>query len=240
MHLTAVLQGFTLLVLLGLPLLAVDEERLGAELGETIDRRSVYVSGGITLAVLGAVTLGVAAWQDVPLSEIGWRSDAPAAELAWGTGAAVAGLAMVGVASRIFERLGFRESPLALFLMPRSGPEKRDFLALVAVGAVCEELVYRGLALHVLAAWGGSAWMAVGVTAVSFGLAHGYQRFAGIVRATILGVLLGAPVVWTGSLVPAVAGHFAINVAIGLGGWRHLVAVPEEPEEPERPGGPPE
>ncbi|MFB6240732.1 MAG: type II CAAX prenyl endopeptidase Rce1 family protein, partial [Gemmatimonadota bacterium] len=61
------------------------------------------------------------------------------------------------------------------------------------------------------------------VVAVAFGIAHGYQRAVGVVRAGVLGVLLGLPVLFTGSLYPAVVAHFWINLAIGLGGWRTLV-----------------
>ena len=69
-------------------------------------------------------------------------------------------------------------------------------------------------------------WPAVALVSVSFGISHGYQRLIGVLRATLLGALLALPVVWTGSLFPAIVAHFWINAAIGVGGWRYL--YPEE------------
>ena len=85
-----------------------------------------------------------------------------------------------------------------------------------------EEYIYRGYLYHVLAAWFGDPWLAVAATSLSFGVSHGYQRTIGMVRATALGVLLAVPVVVTGSLFAAIAAHFWINAALGLGGWKAL------------------
>jgi membrane protease YdiL (CAAX protease family) len=68
----------------------------------------------------------------------------------------------------------------------------------------------------------GSPWPAMGLASVSFGISHGYQRLIGIVRATLLGTLLALPVVFTGSLFPAIVAHFWINAVIGIGGWKLL------------------
>jgi len=43
-----------------------------------------------------------------------------------------------------------------------------------------------------------------------------------VIRAGLLGLLLTIPVMWTGSLFPAIVAHFWINPAIGVGGWRVL------------------
>lgn len=230
MVLSLVLKAFALLLLLGLPLMAVDEESLGPEFWERARRPAVYLSGSISLALLAGLTLAVVAWQGVEARDLGWRGGDREVLLAWAAGATGVGLALVGLVSRILERLGLEESRLALFLLPRTWREKRDFVLLALVAAVCEEYVYRGFLLHAFEAWGGGMWMAGVVTSLSFGLAHGYQRLAGIVRATLLGGILAAAVAGTGSLIPAVAAHLGINVTIGLGGWRWLVAGGELPE----------
>ena len=110
---------------------------------------------------------------------------------------------------------------MSLALMPRDGAEIRSFLLMVGIAAVGEEYLFRGFSYQILAEPLG-AWPAVLVTSVSFGLSHGYQRAVGIVRATCLGVLLALPVMWTGSLFPAIVAHFWINAAIGIGGWRYF------------------
>ena len=79
---------------------------------------------------------------------------------------------------------------------------------------MCEEYVYRGFALQVLIDWTGQPWGAATLTSVSFGLAHGYQRVNGILRSAGLGMILAAPILWTGSLFPAILAHFWINAAM--------------------------
>lgn len=222
-----VVLGFTLALLVGIPLLTVDEASLEGELTGPDRRRAVYLSGTASLVLMAGLTLLVAAWRDVPAAELAWRAGPLDAALAWAVGTTVAGLASATAAAWIFERLGLRESRLALFLMPRTRSERWLFLLLALAAGVCEEYVYRGMALHAVIAWTGSPEVAVVVTAVSFGLAHGYQRLAGVVRATILGVLLAVPVLVTDSLFPAVIAHFWMNAVIGLGGWRWMISGSE-------------
>ena len=113
--------------------------------------------------------------------------------------------------------------------MPRSSREVRAFLVMVGIAAVGEEYLFRGFAWQVLSGPLG-AWPAALLTSVSFGLSHGYQRTIGVVRASVLGLLLTLPVMWTGSLFPAIVAHFWINAAIGVGGWRILYPSAETDE----------
>jgi membrane protease YdiL (CAAX protease family) len=73
-------------------------------------------------------------------------------------------------------------------------------------------------------------WPAALLTSASFGLSHGYQRALGVVRAGLLGLVLTLPVMWTGSLFPAIVAHFWINAAIGVGAWRFLYSPAETGE----------
>lgn len=227
------LQGFAVVLLVGLPALAARDVELQASGMEDAAgfRRAVYLSIALSLVVVAGLTWGVVAWQDVPSQELGWRADGLEAAALWATAATAAGLALAWGVTGAARRFGFRESTLAWLLMPREAGEKRAFLLMAGVGATCEEYVFRGFLLRGLEAWTGSVGVAVTVTAVSFGLAHGYQRLAGIVRATLLGGVLAVPVVWTGSLLPAVVAHFWINAAIGLGGWRLMAREPGDGEE---------
>lgn len=216
-------RGFVVLLLVALPLLTTGEEALEEVLDEVDDRAPLYLSAAVSLLLVAGATWAVAAWAGLAGREVGWLVGDLSAGLAAGAVAAVGGLGAVGGVSRLARRLGWEESRAVFFLLPRGRREKAWFVLLALAAAVCEEYVYRGVALHVVEAWTGAAWPAVAVTSVSFGLAHGYQRAAGVLRATLLGVLLATSVVRTGSLLPAVAAHFGINVVIGLGGWRWLV-----------------
>lgn len=219
-------------LLVALPLVATDEETVAEVFSEAGDRTALYASAGLSLALIAGVVWAVTAWAGLEADALGWRAGAPGPGLAWAAGVTVAGLASVGLATKVMRGLGLPESRAVLFLLPRDRRERWAFVALALAAGICEEYVFRGFLLHVVEAWSGDTLVAVAATSVSFGLAHGYQRAAGVVRSTLLGLLLAAPVAATGSLFPAVAAHFWINVIIGLGGWKWLApgAGPEPPE----------
>lgn len=214
---------FAAVLVAGLPVLAFRTGLKDEHLPQIEAARvSLYASAALTLGILAAGVLAMAAWQGIPAVDLGWKVTDPGPAFGWAIGITVAGLGIVWVITRIGRRVGLEESPLALALMPRTGQERNGFLLLAGAAALGEEYIYRGYLLHVLAAWIGDPWLAVVVTSLSFGVSHGYQRAIGIVRATALGVLLAVPVVLTGSLFAAVAAHFWINAALGLGGWKTL------------------
>ncbi len=220
--------SYALLLLIGLPVLAALDARRGVDLeGREVHRRALYASVALSLLVIAGLTFGVATLGGVDARAAGWRVEDARSGIVWGAGAAVAGLLAVLAVTRAARALGFEESPLAMLLMPRTAPEQRAFLLLSGVAAVCEEFLFRGFLLAVLAGWTGSPWFAAVVVSLSFGLAHGYQKLAGVIRAGTLGMLLAVPTVLTGSLFPAIVGHFWINAAVGLGGWRYLLAADE-------------
>ena len=221
----AVARGFTLFLLVGLPLMAARNSRLEEHV-EAIDaaRPALYLSAALTLLLIAGITAMVAAWQAITPEQLGWTVGQPAVELGWGLAAAAAGLGIAWLSGLIGRRAGLEESPLLRLLLPRSSTERRAFLVLAGIGAVCEEYIYRGFALHVLADWTGQQWGAAALTSISFGLAHGYQRVNGILRSAGLGMVLAVPVLWTGSLFPAILAHFWINAAMSSPASRWLLA----------------
>lgn len=75
-------------------------------------------------------------------------------------------------------------------LVPRTGQERRWFVALCVVVGVCEELVFRGFVTAWLGDLGAPGWAVVVTGSVMFGLAHVYQGWSGVVGTTLLGVFL--------------------------------------------------
>lgn len=234
---TPIALGFMLVLLVGLPILA-SRQKLGPEELKQIaaSRPAVYLSAALSLSIIALFTFGVSLWQKITPASLGWRVDDPmlAAGLALATTAA--GLAVAWGVGRMGTALGLRESPVGRTLLPQGSVERRWFVLIAALAAICEEYIYRGFLLHTLGAWTGSPWLAAVITALSFGLAHGYQRLLGITRAGLLGLLLAVPVIFTGSLFAAIVAHFWINSAIGLGGWRWLMPDPEATHRSEDPG----
>jgi membrane protease YdiL (CAAX protease family) len=95
-------------------------------------------------------------------------------------------------------------------------------LALVAIPAISEELFFRGLLLPGLTQRHG-ARVGLGVSALLFGVAHGAP--AAIVYAGIAGVVLGDLRRRTGSVLPCIALHGALN-AVPLVIPSHVVPIP--------------
>ncbi|MFW6085197.1 MAG: CPBP family intramembrane glutamic endopeptidase [Gemmatimonadota bacterium] len=222
MEFSPITLGFALALVLGLPVLATRGGVPDAQAEEIAGARTaVYASAALSLMILSAVAFGVAWWQDVPADRLGWYVGDARPAFAWAAGVAVAGFLLAGIFVRLGSLFGLEESPLTFALMPRTGKELRAFLVMVGVAAVGEEYLFRGFAWKVLAEPLGP-WPAALLTSVSFGLSHGYQRTVGVVRASALGLLLTLPVMWTGSLFPAIVAHFWINAAIGVGGWKLL------------------
>jgi uncharacterized protein len=106
---------------------------------------------------------------------------------------------------------------LALNIFPQDDVERLAFFALVATVAFCEELIYRGFVQRVLEDWSG-ALVLVGVlgSAAFFAVAHLYQGRRGLAVTFVLGAIFSVIRVWTGSLVPSLAAHFAVDLVIGL------------------------
>lgn len=228
MEFSPVMLGFAVILVLGLPVLAVRGSVGEDQLDEISDaRRAVYASAALSLLILSLIAFAVATWQGVDPSRLGWNVGDARSAFAWAAGAAVAGLAGTWVLARLGRRFRWVESPVSFALMPRGGSEIRSFLMMIGIAAVGEEYLFRGFAWNVLSEPLGP-WPAAMVTSVSFGLSHGYQRAVGVVRAGLLGLLLTLPVMWTGSLFPAIVAHFWINAAIGVGGWRILYGDRED------------
>src|SRR6266700_276454 len=118
-------------------------------------------------------------------------------------------------------------------ILPQSTVELLPYLALAITAGLCEEFLYRGFAMAVLAQIGLQAWAVVVLSSVLFGLAHSYQGRGGIVMTLLIGLLLGTSRIAYGSLVPAIFWHSAVDVVAGTAGPRYLI-----PKGPKGAGSP--
>src|SRR3954453_1959775 len=106
------------------------------------------------------------------------------------------------------------ETHATLALLPRTTRERRLFTLVGVTAGVCEDWLYRGFFLAVVAALAGGLPTAVLVLAAggAFGLAHAYQGRAGIVTTGLLGGIMAAVYLDTGSLLLPVLLHAAIDL----------------------------
>jgi len=107
-------------------------------------------------------------------------------------------------------------------LLPRSDSERRLFGAVALTAGVAEEVVYRGFGIAVLAAFGPSLpdVALIAAAGAAFGLAHAYQGWAGILTTGLLGSVMAAVYLDTGSLLVPVLLHALIDL--------RFLAVPSE------------
>jgi uncharacterized protein len=114
-----------------------------------------------------------------------------------------------------------------LALLPRTPGERRLFTLVGVTAGVCEEWLYRGFFLAVVAAVAGGApaGVLVLVAGVGFGLAHAYQGVGGVLLTGILGGVFAALYLGTGSLLLPVLLHAVVDLRFLLVPARVLPAT---------------
>jgi len=113
---------------------------------------------------------------------------------------------------------------IAQRIFPQSSVEFLPYLALAITAGLCEEFLYRGFSMAVLARAGLPVWAVVLLSSVLFGLAHLYQGRGGSVATLLVGTVLGAARIAYDSLVPVIAWHTALDLVAGVAGPRYLTA----------------
>jgi membrane protease YdiL (CAAX protease family) len=85
-------------------------------------------------------------------------------------------------------------------------------LVVLPVIAGFEELLFRGILVGVFATgFGVSPWLLAVVSSVAFALGHGAQGPTGVVVTGVLGLVLAAAFVLSGSLVVVIVAHYLVN-----------------------------
>lgn len=159
----------------------------------------------------------------------------PAGWRAWAAGAVLALLAAylaaaAGALARSPDarmRLRGQVGPLDA-LLPHTPAELCWFGGVSLTAGFCEELLYRGFFVAVLApsiGW----WGAAALSVLLFACGHAYQGLGGAVRTGALGAVYALVVGVLGSLWPAMALHFLWDLGVGTLAW---LALREEEQAP--------
>jgi membrane protease YdiL (CAAX protease family) len=168
--------------------------------------------------MLVAVAIALVAWGGWPPSRVGLTLPT-GASLAWTIGIVVAVLALLLVQYRA--ALGTRArasvqrqlAPVRWFL-PGPGAELANFRALSVTAGVCEEILFRGYLMACLTPFTGAAG-AVLVSSALFGLGHSYQGRGGVIRAGVIGAIMAAMYLGTGSLLAPILVHAMTDLTSG-------------------------
>ena len=181
---------------------------------------------GSTIAfqwLAAGITIWRAAAHGFSPAALGLASERPALGIVLGGAMAVL-LASLQIASlRQLSRLPLEKRGhvyrVAAKLMPQNLTEALAFVALVGTVSLCEELMYRGFAFAVFKELGGGSAAVAGSSAL-FAIGHLYQGRRGVASTFVLGLLLAGARSWSGSLVPPIMAHLAVDLVAGLMG-RH-------------------
>ena len=202
---------FTLFLVVGVPLFSLSTAR-DSRLRQ-MTRVELYISAAISQWLLTVVGVVVFFLSSLSAFSVGFRKLAFAP--AFISAGALVALSVFGILLSLFlERHGWwpAESDLTYLLIPGTRQEKAwSLLLLVPTAALCEEFIYRGMLLAQMSQWLQSGLWACAVSSLAFGLAHVYQGWSGMVRASLLGALLAYPVVHFGSLYPSMLAHGVID-----------------------------
>lgn len=182
-------------------------------------RRLLVLEWGL----LGLVALVVARSPDVGLDTLGVRR--PSDLLSWGPLLAVLAVLLFAggslwalrAPSTSEEPSALESAPIAVSsLLPRTRVQRRWFTLVSITAGICEEVLYRGFFLVVVAALAPSLGDPLLVLAggLAFGLAHFYQGVTGVVSTAVLGGAFSYLFLATGSLLLPVVLHALIDLRL--------------------------
>jgi len=134
----------------------------------------------------------------------------------WTVSLSLAAMVLVAVFLAVRRLFHLEETTLLARLLPQTRREKAIFVVLSLAAGWGEEVAYRGFLVPVLTVVLGGAWPGVVLSSAVFGLLHAYQGLLGIGRTALLGLILAASLVLTGSLWPAVFAHAILDVVAGV------------------------
>ena len=194
---------------IGFPLLAYQSKKK-LDAGLVLPKLAFYAETIVLQIGLLVWALFVARGEDLVLFRpVG---DEPRAMLLSATALAAALGAML-----LFVRLAKTDTRERLaMLVPSTQGERFVWVGVSAAAAIGEEVVYRGVMAALLERLTGSWWIAIGISAAVFALAHIVQGWRSVGFIVLFAVVFHLLVRSTGSLAPAVVVHFLYDVITGF------------------------
>jgi uncharacterized protein len=104
------------------------------------------------------------------------------------------------------------------FFLPATREERIWFAVVSVTAGICEEVLYRGFLIRYFSdgPWHLPLAVALIVSSVAFGMAHGYQGLSGIIRTGIIGAVMAIIFFITGSLWLPMALHAFLDLNVLL------------------------
>jgi uncharacterized protein len=106
-------------------------------------------------------------------------------------------------------------------ITPQTPTERRLWTFTALTAGVCEEVLFRGFLLALVTGLAGLAAAAV-ITSVLFGFFHAYYGWKGILKTGAFGLVFALLAIWSGSLIPGIVLHAAVDLIGGDVSYRVL------------------
>ena len=198
------------------------QEQLGTEntIGdlESMSTGALLVNVALSQGLLGSVLLFGAWYAEIPLSAFGillgdpWSFGLPALAIGLGVGTAL--YVANELLGAFVEDLGIDFSEeLREVLAPESlGGWLVLMVVVLPTIAAFEEILFRAALVGALSTgFAVSPWLLAMLSSVAFAIGHGMQGPGGIVVTGLLGFVLAAVFVLTGSLLVVIVAHYMVN-----------------------------
>lgn len=205
-------RALTTFLLGPLPALMLLQARLLDQLPPEAEREGVYFSSAFSVWILAALAMLAARHSGLTRADLRIEGISTALLLGSAGLTTLAGLAIMAAA----RALRIPESGLVDYLIPRSTPEKIAFAGLSVSAGIAEELIFRSFLIGVLHQASGSLSLAVTISVAAFAVTHAYQGVVGVLRVALLGLVLTAPFILTGSVYPSMIAHTVLDLLAGL------------------------
>lgn len=186
---------------------------------ESMSTSALLVNVALSQGLFGGLLLVGAWYAEVPLSAFGvlpgdpWNLGLPALGIGVGFGLALyVGNELLG---KVVDDLGVAYSEeLREMLAPDSvGGWIVLLVVVLPLIAGLEEFLFRAAVVGALSAgFGVSPWLLAVVSSIAFAVGHGMQGPGGVVVTGLLGFVLAAGFILTGSLLVVVVAHYLVNV----------------------------
>lgn len=205
-------RALTTFLLGPLPALMLLQARLLDQLPPEAEREGVYFSSAFSVWVLAGLAMLAARHSGLTRGDLRIEGISTALLLGAAGLTTLAGLAVMAAG----RALKVPESALVDYLIPRTSSEKIAFTGLSVSAGIAEELIFRSFLIAVIYRVSGNLGVAVSISVAAFAVTHAYQGFVGVLRVALLGMVLTAPFVLTGSVYPSMIAHTVLDLLAGL------------------------
>lgn len=145
----------------------------------------------------------------------------------WSTGLLLAMTATAWITGALQEALKIPPTRTRLLLQPGTSAETTVWCLVVSPTAgICEEILFRSMLVPFAIGATGDPWLGAAAASLVFGIVHFQQGLTGILATAVMGAILAAGMIFSGSIWPCIVAHALYNMAVPIL-YRLEEALPE-------------